>query len=139
LRPRPFNYVLRETPGTAYWDRAEKSSTHPGRMSGGLKKKRRNPGEDEDVQTMIDEDAVGIWSGISRPAVFETRRPTPRTHGLVRGEYGHPRQFARLVSGTDLVRDAKNLSLLGAFFSGPGPHIEPDIDDVGFVEHQRQK
>ena len=64
------------------------------------------------------------------PGGFE-RAGNTKTHGLVRGE---------LIIRDDLP-DAFRHGLFAApktypcwvRFSGPGPHVEPDIDDVGFV------
>ena len=64
------------------------------------------------------------------PGGFE-RAGNTKTHGLVRGE----------LIIRDNLPDAFRHGLFAApktypcwvRFSGPGPHVEPDIDDVGFV------
>jgi hypothetical protein len=87
------------------------------------------PGEARDLQTMIDEMRRHLVRDFPRGG-FE-RAGNTKTHGLVRGEiiihdgldalfrhglFATPRRYRCWVR-----------------FSGPGPHVEPDIDDVGFV------
>ena len=87
------------------------------------------PGEEADVQTMIDEMRRHLIRDFP-PGGFE-RAGNTKTHGLVRGE---------LIIHDDLADPLRH----GLFatpatypcwvrFSGPGPHIEPDINDVGFA------
>src|ERR1700733_9349123 len=95
----------------------------------GLAEETPPHGEDEAVQTMIDEMRRHLVRDFP-PGGFE-RAGNTKTHGLVRGEL--------------IIRDNLPDSLRhGLFatpktypcwvrFSGPGPHVEPDIDDVGFV------
>ena len=95
----------------------------------GLAEETPQPGEEEDVQTMIDEMRRHLVRDFP-PGGFE-RAGNTKTHGLVRGE---------LIIHDDLPDTFRH----GLFatpktypcwvrFSGPGPHVEPDIDDVGFV------
>ena len=94
----------------------------------GLAEETPQIGEDEDVQTMIDEMRRHLVRDFPRGG-FE-RAGNTKTHGLVRGELvihdGLPDKlrrglFAAPVAYRCWVR-----------FSGPGPHIEPDMNDVGF-------
>ena len=94
----------------------------------GLAEETPLPGEGEAVQTMIDEMRRHLMRDFPRGG-FE-RAGNTKTHGLVRGE---------LVIREDL-RDELRKGLFATpatyrcwvRFSGPGPHIEPDINDVGF-------
>jgi hypothetical protein len=94
----------------------------------GLAEETPLPGEDEAVQTMIDEMRRHLMRDFPRGG-FE-RAGNTKTHGLVRGELviheGLPDKlrkglFAKPATYRCWVR-----------FSGPGPHIEPDMNDVGF-------
>ena len=94
----------------------------------GLAEETPLPGEDEAVQTMIDEMRRHLMRDFPRGG-FE-RAGNTKTHGLVRGE---------LVIHDDLPdKLRKGLFATPATyrcwvrFSGPGPHIEPDMNDVGF-------
>ena len=87
------------------------------------------PQEDVFVQSVMDafrQQMTSLW----RPGKFE-RGGNTKTHGIVRGE---------LVIHDDLPAHLRH----GVFaqprtfpawvrFSGPGPYITPDIDDVGFM------
>ena len=93
-----------------------------------LAEESRQIGEDEDVQAMIDEMRRHLVRDFPRGG-FE-RAGNTKTHGLVRGELvihdGLPEHlrkglYAQPATYPCWVR-----------FSGPGPHIEPDIHDVGF-------
>ncbi len=87
------------------------------------------PDEEASTQAVIDAfraQMAGLW----RPGKYE-RGGNTKTHGIVRGELvihdGLPAHLAKGVFATSrsfpaLVR-----------FSGPGPYITPDIDDVGFM------
>ena len=86
-------------------------------------------GEDQDVQTMIDEMCRHLVRDF--PQGGFKRAGNTKTHGLVRGELvihdGLPENFRRgLFAGPGAYR-------CWVRFSGPGPHVEPDINDVGFV------
>ena len=95
----------------------------------GLAEERVQPGEEEHLQTIIDEFTAqmrGLWN----PGHFE-RGGNTKTHGIVRGALTvrddlpeHMRRgiFAEPKTYRAWVR-----------FSGPGPYITPDIDDVGFM------
>jgi hypothetical protein len=87
------------------------------------------PGEENHVQTMIDEMRRHLVRDFP-PGGFE-RAGNTKTLGLVRGE----------LIIRDGLSDAFRYGLFATprtypcwiRFSGPGPHVEPDIDDVGFV------
>jgi hypothetical protein len=87
------------------------------------------PGESEDVQTMIDEMRRHLVIDFP-PGGFE-RAGNTKTHGLVRGELvihdNLPEAFRHGLFMTPKVYQC------WVRFSGPGPHVEPDIDDVGFI------
>ena len=94
----------------------------------GLAEETPLSGEDDAVQTMIDQMRRHLVRDFPRGG-FE-RAGNTKTHGLVRGELrihdGLPERlrkglFARPETYRCWVR-----------FSGPGPHVEPDINDVGF-------
>lgn len=93
-----------------------------------IAEERISPDEDASCQAMIDEIRVHLAQDFA-PGQVE-RGGNTKTHGIVRGE---------LVVRDDLPASCR----IGIFatprsfpawvrFSGPGPHVEPDIDDVGF-------
>jgi hypothetical protein len=84
--------------------------------------------EEEDVQRMIDEMRRHLVKDFPRGG-FE-RAGNTKTHGLVRGELiVHDGLDDRLRKGL-FAKPAAYACWVR--FSGPGPHIEPDIHDVGF-------
>jgi hypothetical protein len=94
-----------------------------------LAEERIQPGEEEHLDSIIEtftEQMRGLWN----PGYFE-RGGNTKTHGIVRAE---------LIVRDDLPEHMRH----GIFaepktyrawvrFSGPGPYITPDIDDVGFM------
>ena len=94
----------------------------------GLAEETPLPGEDEAVQTMIDEMRRHLVRDFPRGG-FE-RAGNTKTHGLVRGELvihdGLPDKLRKGLFATPATYRC------WVRFSGPGPHIEPDINDVGF-------
>lgn len=95
----------------------------------GLAEERIAPDEEASLQSIIDTMREHLRDDF-KPGGFE-RAGNTKTHGLLRGEliirddlpprfrhgiFATPRRFPAYVR-----------------FSGPGPHVEPDIDDVGFV------
>jgi hypothetical protein len=89
----------------------------------------RQPGEDEDIQTMIDEMRRHLVRDFPRGGV--ERAGNTKTHGLVRGVLTvHDGLPTNLRHGLFAVPKPYRCWVR---FSGPGPHIERDIDDVGFV------
>lgn len=95
----------------------------------GLAEETPQPGEEQDAQTMIDEMRRHLVRDFPQGG-FE-RAGNTKTHGLVRGELtihdGLPGNFRRGLFATPRTYRC------WVRFSGPGPHIEPDINDVGFV------
>jgi hypothetical protein len=125
LRPA-FNYLLREP---AAWLLTALINLRRRRENIGLAEETPQPGEDEDVQTMIDEMRRHLVRDF--PAGGFERAGNTKTHGLVRGELSvrdnFPDSFRRGLFATPKTYSC------WVRFSGPGPHVEPDIDDVGFV------
>jgi len=95
----------------------------------GLAEERIAPDEEASLQSIIDTMREHLRDDF-KPGGFE-RAGNTKTHGLLHGEliihddlpprlrhgiFATPRRFPAYVR-----------------FSGPGPHVEPDIDDVGFV------
>jgi hypothetical protein len=95
----------------------------------GLAEETIQPGEEQDVQTMIDEMRQHLVIDFP-PGGFE-RAGNTKTHGLVQGELvihdNLPDKFRHGLFATPSSYSC------WVRFSGPGPHIEPDIDDVGFA------
>jgi len=87
------------------------------------------PNEAEHLQSIIDSfktQTESLW----KPGRFE-RGGNTKTHGIVRAEFivheGLPEQVRRGVFAEPRTYQA------WVRFSGPGPYITPDIDDVGFM------
>ena len=94
----------------------------------GLAEETPHLGEDEAVQTMIDEMRRHLVRDFPRGG-FE-RAGNTKTHGLVRGELRiHDSLPEKLRQGLFATPETYRCWVR---FSGPGPHIEPDINDVGF-------
>ena len=95
----------------------------------GLAEETPQLGEDEDTETMIDEMRRHLVRDFPRGG-FE-RAGNTKTHGLVRGELtiydGLPENLRRGLFATPETYRC------WVRFSGPGPHVEPDINDVGFA------
>ncbi len=70
-----------------------------------------------------------------KPGGFE-RGGNTKTHGIVRGEFivhdGLPAELRHGIYAQPRTYRA------WVRFSGPGPYVTPDIDDVGLHEHQHQ-
>lgn len=95
----------------------------------GLAEERIEPDEETSLQSMIDTMREHLAQDF-RPGAME-RAGNTKTHGILR---------ATLTVHDDLPENLRR----GLFaepasyrcyvrFSGPGPHVEPDIDDVGFI------
>jgi hypothetical protein len=94
-----------------------------------LAEERLLPGEDEFLDSIIasfQKQMSGLW----KPGGFE-RGGNTKTHGIVRGEFivheGLAPQFRHGIFAEPRSYRA------WVRFSGPGPYITPDIDDVGFM------
>jgi hypothetical protein len=94
-----------------------------------LAEEQIQPGEAEALQSIIDsfkQQMSGLW----KPGRFE-RGGNTKTHGIVRGELivrdGLPESLRRGIFAEQRSYPA------WVRFSGPGPYITPDIDDVGFM------
>jgi hypothetical protein len=125
LRPA-FNYVLRNPMARIL---TALINLQRSREDVGLVEETPQQGEDQDVQTMIDEMRRHLVRDFSAGG-FE-RAGNTKTHGLVRGELiVHDNLPENFWHG--LFAAPKTYSCW-IRFSGPGPHVEPDIDDVGFV------
>lgn len=90
---------------------------------------RMLPGEDDFVDSIIatfEKQMRGLW----KPGGFE-RGGNTKTHGMVRAQFmvhdNLPLQFRRGIFARPQSFRA------WVRFSGPGPYITPDIDDVGFM------
>ena len=125
MRPG-FDAVLRDpiarlTTALINWQRADE----------GLKiaEERVQPDEEASLQSIIDTFKAqmrGLW----KPGAFE-RGGNTKTHGIVRAEFivhdGLPPQFRHGIYAQPGTYRA------WVRFSGPGPYVTPDIDDVGFM------
>ena len=101
------------------------------RPNEGLKiaEERVQPDEEASLQSIIDTFRAqmrGLW----KPGGFE-RGGNTKTHGIVRAEFivhdGLPPQFRHGIFAQPETYRA------WVRFSGPGPYVTPDIDDVGFM------
>ena len=94
-----------------------------------LAEEQVQPGEEAALQSIIDsfrKQLNGLW----QPGRFE-RGGNTKTHGIVRGELiVHEGLPERLRKGIFAERRSYPAWVR---FSGPGPYITPDIDDVGFM------
>lgn len=125
MRPG-FDAVLRDpiarlTTALINWQRPDE----------GLKiaEERAQPDEEASLQAIIDTFKAqmrGLW----KPGAFE-RGGNTKTHGIVRAEFivhdGLPPQFRHGIYAHPGTYRA------WVRFSGPGPYVTPDIDDVGFM------
>ncbi len=101
------------------------------RRDEGLKiaEERVQPDEEASLQSIIDtfqQQMRGLW----KPGGFE-RGGNTKTHGIVRAEFivhdNLPPQFQHGIYAQPKIYPA------WVRFSGPGPYVTPDIDDVGFM------
>jgi hypothetical protein len=94
-----------------------------------LAEERIDPDEEVLTQSIIDTFKAQM-SGLWKPGAFE-RGGNTKTHGIVRGEFivhdGLPPQFRHGIFREPATYRA------WVRFSGPGPYVTPDIDDVGFM------
>ena len=94
-----------------------------------LAEERALPGEEAHVDSIIDsfqKQMRLLW----KPGGFE-RGGNTKTHGIVRAEFtvhdNLPPELRRGIYASPLTYRA------WVRFSGPGPYVTPDIDDVGFM------
>jgi hypothetical protein len=94
-----------------------------------IAEERTIPNEEEYLQSIItsfDQQMRLLW----KPGGFE-RGGNTKTHGIVRGEFivrdNLPQEFRHGIFATPQTFKA------WVRFSGPGPYVTPDIDDVGFM------
>jgi len=101
------------------------------RTNEGLKlaEERELPGEEQFLDSIIStfqKQMSGLW----KPGGFE-RGGNTKTHGIVRGEFivheDLPERYRHGIFAQPRTYRA------WVRFSGPGPYITPDIDDVGFM------
>lgn len=125
LRP-PFDAVLRDPIA-----RLTTALINLQRPNEGLKiaEEKSMPDEEEFLDSIIssfDKQMRGLW----KPGGFE-RGGNTKTHGIVRGEFivhdNLPAQFRHGIYARPQTFRA------WVRFSGPGPYVTPDIDDVGFM------
>jgi hypothetical protein len=95
----------------------------------GIAEERIQPGEEAHLQEIITTFTAQM-KGLWRPGGFE-RGGNTKTHGIVRGEFtvrdDLPEKLRRGIFAEPRTYPA------WVRFSGPGPYITPDIDDVGFM------
>ena len=101
------------------------------RKNEGLKlaEERIQPGEEahlNDIITTMGNQMRGLW----RPGDFQ-RGGNTKTHGIVRGEFTVRRDLPELMRRGIFAEPRSYKAWVR--FSGPGPYITPDIDDVGFM------
>jgi hypothetical protein len=125
VRPA-FDAVLRDplarlTTALINWQRTDEGLS--------LAQEKPLPGEEEFVDSIIatfEKQMRGLW----KPGGFE-RGGNTKTHGIVRAEFivhdNLPDRFRHGVFAKPQTYRA------WARFSGPGPYVTPDIDDVGFM------
>lgn len=94
-----------------------------------IAEERVQPDEEISLQSIIDtfqKQMRGLW----KPGGFE-RGGNTKTHGIVRAEFivhdGLPSRFRHGIYAQP------NTYRAWVRFSGPGPYVTPDIDDVGFM------
>ena len=95
----------------------------------GLAEERIDPDEEASLQSMIDTMREHLREDF-KPGEME-RAGNTKTHGLMKATFTiHDNLPANLRKG--LFAEPKTYKCY-VRFSGPGPHVEPDIDDVGFI------
>ena len=125
IRPT-FDLLLRDH--VARWTTALINAQRPNE---GLKiaEEKPLPGEEEFLDSIVssfEKQMKGLW----KPGGFE-RGGNTKTQGIVRGQYivhdNLPPQFRHGIYAKGQTFPA------WVRFSGPGPYLTPDIDDVGFM------
>src|SRR5580698_3284467 len=121
-----FDAVLRDL-----LTRLATAGINAGRPNEGLKIAEEKPLPDEEafldsIIASFEEQMKLLW----KPGRFE-RGGNTKTHGIVRGEFiVHDNLPAELRHG---IYAQPGTFRAWVRFSGPGPYITPDIDDVGFM------
>ncbi|HET9638423.1 MAG TPA: catalase family protein [Allosphingosinicella sp.] len=87
------------------------------------------PNEERDVQNMIDTMRDHLIQDF--PPEKMERAGNTKTHGVVRAEFIVHDDLPEKLRHGIFARPGRYKAW--ARFSNPGPHVEPDIDDVGFV------
>ena len=87
------------------------------------------PNEERDVQSMIDTMRDHLVQDF--PPEKMERAGNTKTHGVVRAEFIVHDDLPEKLRHGIFARPGRYKAW--ARFSNPGPHVEPDIDDVGFV------
>jgi len=126
---RPFDWLLRD-PLSALTTKLINRKRRKERDDGlALAEERIQPNEEEHLQDIIDTFTAQL-RGLWKPGYFE-RGSNTKTHGVVRAE---------LTVRDDLPQSMRHglfaeprTYLAWVRFSGPGPYVTPDIDDVGFM------
>jgi hypothetical protein len=94
-----------------------------------IAEERIQPGEEASLQSIIDTFRAQL-RGLWKPGGYE-RGGNTKTHGIVRAEFivhdGLPPQLRHGIYAQPKTYRA------WVRFSGPGPYVTPDIDDVGFM------
>ena len=94
-----------------------------------IAEERVQPDEEAALQSIIDTFRAQL-RGLWKPGGFE-RGGNTKTHGIVRAEFivhdGLPAKFRHGIFAQPRTYRA------WVRFSGPGPYVTPDIDDVGFM------
>lgn len=125
LRP-PFEAVLRDPVA-----RLTTALINLQRRDEGLKlgEEKLQPGETAYLDSIISSFTTQM-KGLWKPGGFE-RGGNTKTHGIVRGEFiVHDNLPAAMRHG---IYAKPHTFAAWVRFSGPGPYITPDIDDVGFM------
>jgi hypothetical protein len=102
-----------------------------GRKNEGLKiaEERIDPDEEQSLQSMIHSMREHLVQDFP-PGKME-RAGNTKTHGLMKGTFTiHDNLPPNLRKG--IFAEPRTYKCY-VRFSGPGPHVEPDIDDVGFI------
>ena len=125
LRPA-FDYVFQD-----FLTNLGSTIINWGRKDEGMELAEERIAEDEEESlNSIIETFTAQMKGLWKPGKFE-RGGNTKTHGIVRGEFviheDLPEEFRR-----GIYAEARTFPAW-IRFSGPGPYITPDIDDVGFM------
>ncbi len=125
----PLDAVLRDPLSTVTTKLINLKRRHERADRPGLAEERLQPNEEEHLQAIIDTFTAQLH-GLWKPGHFE-RGGNTKTHGIVRAELtvldGLPESLRHGIFAEPRTYRA------WVRFSGPGPYVTPDIDDVGFM------